>query len=162
MDQNAPGAGTMQAILYALARQMGSRSFFSEATAEKHPVVVELEALAFRQHRAVACAISVLWDEFVASHGGLAGLKSRTPTEQAHYVNSLKRAAWQVRQSGEAGQLHYALAPTLMALYAEALVSTAPSEQDREIAAITADLVNRGNLIRKSARRVEEGGLQAA
>jgi hypothetical protein len=137
-----------------LARQVRrSSSAPVAAPRERHHALETLEALNPRQTRELACAVSVLWDEFVSQIGGPAGWLASTQTEQNQYLGSLKKATQRVRLAGGAEKLHYALAPELVVLYVEALAKEQPSSQSaREIASAVSELVNRGGLIRRAGR----------
>jgi hypothetical protein len=129
------------------------------APRERHRALEALEALNPSHTRELACAVSVLWDDFVSQIGGPAGWLASTQTEQNQYLGSLKRGAQRVRLAGGAEKLHYALAPELMALYVEALAKEEPSsESEREVASAVSDLVNRGGLIRRAGRGLRREG----
>jgi hypothetical protein len=141
-----------------LARQMRRDADHQHVHAsENHPLLADLGELDPRQRREVACAVSVLWEEFVSQIGGPAELMALSDSDHTAYLHSLKKAAHRVRLSGEPEKRHYALAPDLMGLYAEALRRKNPSKQDQAIAAAMADLVNRGDLIRKAGRGLRGG-----
>ncbi len=116
-----------------------------------HPVAQQLTALTDRQRQELACAMSMLWDEFVAQIRGPAGWETCSRGEQAQYIRSLAFAAERIRQMGGSEKAHYALAPELMALYVHALREHTPSQQDREVAALALSLVARGAQIRREA-----------
>ena len=141
-----------------LARQMRRDADHQHAPPpENHPLLADLEALDPKQRRQLACAVSVLWEEFISQIGGPAELATLSEPDYTAYLQSLKKAAQRVRLSGEPEKRHYALAPELMALYAEALKRKKPSREDQTIAATMADLVNRGDLIRKAGRGLRGG-----
>jgi hypothetical protein len=141
-----------------LARQMrGEANRPHVPPHENHPFLIDLEALDSRQRRQLACAVSVLWEEFISQIGGPAELAVLSESDHAEYLQSLKRAAQRVRLSGEREKQHYALAPELMARYAEALRRRNSSKEDQTVAATMADLVNRGDLIRKAGRGLRGG-----
>ena len=118
----------------------------------RHPLIQDLEALDPRQRRELACALSMLWDEFMSEAGGDEGHLSRTPSDQAAYVLSLRQAAHQVRVRGGPEKLHYALATELMALYAEMISRAKPPSRDREIAATIHEVAAHGGLVRRAGR----------
>jgi hypothetical protein len=91
----------------------------------------------------------MLWDEFSA--------ESMSPDAQPSdvggpkdYVLSMHLAAYKVRQNGGPEKLHYALAPQLMALYAETLTKPKASARDEEIAAAVREVAAQGGLIRRT------------
>ncbi len=115
-----------------------------------YPLLQALEALEPRHRRELACALAVLWERFISDMGGDTGYLSRTSSEQAEYVISLRQAAHQVWQNGGHEKVHYALAAELMALYAEVIGASVLSRHDREIAAAVAEVAAQGTLIRRA------------
>ncbi len=120
-----------------------------------HPVVRRLTSLEPRRQREVACALSLLWDEFLLEMGGPAGLTTRDISEQAQYIRFLGLAAERIRLNGGRDKEHYALAPELMGLYAHSLRVAVPSNQDRAVAALALAFAARGGSIRKASKREE-------
>ena len=120
-------------------------------SAEAHPIARQLVVLTDRQRRELACAMSMLWDEFVAQIRGPAGWETCSRGEQARYIRGLAFVAERIRQIGGPEKAHYALAPELMALYVHALREHTLSQQDREVAALALSLVARGAQIRREA-----------
>jgi hypothetical protein len=118
-------------------------------TATAHPIVRRLVVLTERQHRELACAMSMLWDEFVSQVGGPAGWETCSGREQIQYIRRLGLAAERILLTGGSAKAHYALAPELMSLYVHALRQAKPSEQDREVAALAVSVAARGALIRR-------------
>ena len=115
-----------------------------------HPLLQDLAALDPRHRRELACALSMLWEEFTAKAGDGTGCKSCSQSERTEYVTSLRQGAHLVRQNGGPEKLHYALATELMALYAEAAGLAHPTPRDREIAATIAEVAAQGTLIRRA------------
>ncbi len=115
-----------------------------------HPLLQDLDALAPRHRRELACALSMLWDEFTAKGGDDTSHWSCTLSERTEYVTSLRQAAHLVRQNGGLEKLHYALATELMALYAEVTGQAHPSPRDREMTATIAAAAAQGALIRRA------------
>ncbi len=120
-------------------------------TSAAHPVIVKFRSLDARRQQEVACAMSILWDEFVSEMGGPAGWVSRSRSEQTQYIYSLGLASNRILLNGGPDKEHYALAPQLMGLYAHFLRLAEPSPQDRETAAAAVALAARGGLIRKGS-----------
>ncbi len=120
-------------------------------TSAAHPVIVKFQSLDARRQQEVACAMSILWDEFVSEMGGPAGWVSRSRNEQTQYIYSLGLASNRILLNGGPDKEHYALAPQLMGLYAHFLRLAEPSPQDRETAAAAVALAARGGLIRKGS-----------
>ena len=118
------------------------------------PMLRDLTALEEHQEREVACGIAVLWDEFVGQLGGPAGYAGKSEAQRADYVGTLKQAAERVRSNAGAERQHFALAPNLMASYAELLVKEQPSAHERALAGRVAQLATRGHLIRKAGRKL--------
>ena len=116
----------------------------------QHPILADLDALAPADCREVACALSMLWDEFNDVGEGLLPL-SRASRDGAGYVLTMRLAAYRVRQNGGQEKLHFALAPELMAIYAEVLTKPEQSPRDMKIAVTIEQLANRGALIRRAA-----------
>ena len=116
-----------------------------------HPIARQLVVLTDRHRQELACAMSMLWDEFVLQLGGPAGWETCSRGEQARYIRGLAFAAERIRQMGGSEKAHYALAPELMGLYVHALREHAPSQQDREVAALALSLAARGAQIRGQA-----------
>jgi MFS family permease len=116
----------------------------------RHPLLQELEALDPRQMRELACATSMLWDEFTSEGVGPDPHTGRGTV----YVLSMRLAAYRVRQKGGPEKLHYALAPELMATYAEALGRADPSSEQREIAVIVEQVNAHGALLRRTGDKV--------
>ena len=128
---------------------MGDRAAqLSPRSAAAHPLLRQLASLDLRQHQDLACAMSILWDEFVAEVGGPTGWVSRSKEEQARYIRSLALAAERIRLSGDTAKDHYALAPELMAQYVHWLRADEPPGPERELASIAVALAARGGLIR--------------
>ncbi len=74
-----------------LARQVRRGSSVRHpAPRERHRALEALEALNPRQARELACAVSLLWDDFVSQIGGPAGWLVSAQTEQNQYLGSLK------------------------------------------------------------------------
>jgi hypothetical protein len=117
--------------------------------ASQHPLLADLDALAPAESREVACALSMLWDEFNDDSVGPLPL-SGASRDGAGYILTMRLAAYRVRQNGGQEKLHFALAPELMALYAEVLTKPEQSPRDLEIAATIEQLANRGALIRRA------------
>ncbi len=115
-----------------------------------HPLLQDLDALDPRHRRELACALSMLWDEFTAKVGGDTGCRSCPQSERTEYVTSLRQSAHLVRQNGGPEKLHYALATELMALYAEVAGLAHPTPRDREITATIAEVAAQGALIRRA------------
>ncbi len=116
----------------------------------RHPLLQDLETLEPRQHRELACALAVLWDEFTSNYGDDASNLPRTLSQQAEYIISLRQAAHQVRRNSGPEKHHYALAAELMALYAEVMRVAVLSRRDRETVAAVAEVAAQGTLIRRA------------
>ncbi len=116
----------------------------------QHPILADLDGLTPAESREVACALSMLWDEFNDVGEGLLPL-SRANRDGAGYVLTMRLAAYRVRQNGGHEKIHFALAPELMALYAELLTKPEQSPRDLTIAATIEQHANRGALIRRAA-----------
>ncbi len=132
---------------FELVRRLG---FSRRAPSQpRHPLFQDLDALDLRQQRELACALSMLWDEFAA--GGMSsGSGAEDPGSGRDYVLSMHLAAYKVRQTAGPEKLHYALAPQLMALYAETLQKPRASPQDYEVAAAVREVAAQGSLIRRA------------
>ncbi len=115
-----------------------------------HPLLQDLDALDPRHRRELACALSMLWDEFTAKGGDNTCRWSCTQSERTEYVTSLRQSAHLVRQNGGPEKLHYALATELMALYAQVAGLAHPTPRDREITATIAEVAAQGALIRRA------------
>ena len=127
------------------------------AAEPKHPLLRDVDELGPDQERELACTVAVLWDEFLSDIGGPVAFAARSAAEQADYVCGLRQAAHQVRINARPEKLHYALAPEMMASYAEVLAKAEHSVQERELAATVARLATRGHLLRKTARDLRSG-----
>ena len=121
-----------------------------------HPVVRRLTSLDLRRQREVACALSLLWDEFASEMAGPAEWKTRSRSEQAQYIRFLGMAAERIRLNGGRDKEHYALAPELMGLYAHSLRVAVPSDQDRAVAALALAFAARGGSIRRASSKRED------
>ena len=97
----------------------------------------------------MACALSMLWDEFTSLGAGSGDLPAHGRTGAA-YMRSMRLAAHRVRQNGGPEKLHYALAPELMALYAETLLKRDATPRDQEIATSVREVAAQGGLIRRA------------
>ena len=91
----------------------------------------------------------MLWDEFSAEgmSPGPAAIHVGGP---ADYVLSMHLAAYRVRRNGGPEKRHYALAPQLMATYAEALLNPKASAHDQDVAAAIERVSAQGGLIRRA------------
>ena len=91
----------------------------------------------------------MLWEEFSPESmtPGLAAVDVGGPED---YVLSMHLAAYKVRQNGGPEKRHYALAPQLMATYAEALMKPKASAHDQDIAAAIREVAAQGGLIRRT------------
>ena len=141
-----------------LSRARRLPSLFQRRTNEStspHPLLADLEALASAESREVACALSMLWDEFNAVGEGPLPL-SGASRDGAGYVLAMRLAAYRVRQNGGPEKLHFALAPELMALYAEVLTKPQRSPRDLELAAAIEQHASRGALIRRAGARTSQ------
>ena len=123
-------------------------------TRPQPPVLQEVEELGPHQERELACAVAVLWDEFLSDMGGPGGFTAVSEAERESYIAGLRQSAHQVRSKAGSERRHYALAPELMADYTEALAKIEHTKLDKALAAVLADLATRGHLLRKAARNL--------
>jgi MFS family permease len=101
----------------------------------QHPLLQAVEGLTPRQQWQLVCALAMLWDEHQTDTSG---------SSAELYAHSMRLAAYRVRQNGRPDQQHYALAPELMALYAERSAKAARSSRNRQIAQAIEALAVRG------------------
>ena len=140
-----------------LAVLVDSKSLLSRTrpdTEPRPPVLQEVEELGPHQERELACAVAVLWDEFLSDMGGPGGFTAVSEAERESYIVGLRHSADQVRSTAGSERRHYALAPELMADYTEALAKIEHTKLDKALAAVLADLATRGHLLRKAARNL--------
>ncbi len=120
--------------------------------APEHPLLTQVHALSPQQDRELACAVSMLWDNFVDELGGVDELRARDEAEQTGFIRLMEAAAQRIRGNAPAEKAHYALAPELMALYVDALRRAEHLPLDQEIATVVSRLCSRGALVRRAGR----------
>lgn len=120
--------------------------------APRHPLLLSIEALSLRERQELACAVSMLWDEFETNE------VPTTEAERRAYVVKMRAAADRVRKQARADRYHLALAPDLMALYGEVADASDPSPDARRIAEHLPIVVAHGHAIRRSAAHSRTAG----
>jgi MFS family permease len=105
-----------------------------------------------QQHRQLVCALSMLWDERLAER---ASSKSSVPPNppDKRYAMHMRLTALQIRYRAGPQKQHYALAPELMALYADKINKLTQTYTDRETIHEIEFLISQGALLRGAAVR---------
>ncbi len=103
-----------------------------------------------QQHRQLVCALSMLWDERLAER---ASSKISAPPDppDKRYAMHMRLTALQIRYCAGPQKQHYALAPELMALYADKINKLAQTSTDRETIHEIEVLISQGALLRGAA-----------